>query len=442
MDKQAIVKRLKEDGLVGAGGAGFPTYVKLQSEVDTVIANAAECEPLLYSDKALMKKYTVEFLQGLSIACELTGASRGIIAVKGKYPDIIEMIKENMFPHQEIFELPDSYPVGDEQVLVWEVLNRIVPEGGIPLQVGVVVQNVGTLLNIFNSVEENKPVTSRFITVTGEVVHPFVGEVVIGTPIKELLDYAGGVNPEYKSNYVILEGGPMTGSIVEDSSKPVSKTTSGIIVLPPHHFIVHQLLARESLIVKKAQAFCCMCRSCTEVCPRYLIGHNLRPDQIMKSVSIFGTLDTTAYLCCECGLCEVYACPLDLSPRLIARQLKQRLMEAGIKNPHTNTPAEVHMVREFRQIPGPRLIMKAGLKKYSSIKPAIIDKVIVPNLIQVLLQQHIGKPNHPVVKPGEMVKAGQAIGELEPDELGAYIHSGISGEVTGITDDYIEIKNK
>ncbi len=439
MNKKKILDQIKVSGIVGAGGAGFPTYKKLEATVDTVIANAAECEPLLYSDKDLIKKKSFGLIEGIKLSIEIVGAEKGIIAIKEKHESLIQLLEKQLPGNIEIYLLPDAYPVGDEQVLVWEVLNRIVPEGGLPLDVGVVVQNVGTLFNIYNALKNNEPVTSRFVTVLGEVEKPFVADVAIGTSISYLIDYAGGVRKEFQGRFKILEGGPMTGKLVEDINQPITKTTSGIIILPENHYIIHQLEARESLIIKKAQSYCCMCKSCTEVCPRYLIGHAMRPDELMKSVSIFNRLDTTAYLCCECGLCEIYACPMDLSPRLVARQLKQKLIEAGIKNPHNITPTRVHTVREFRQIPGNRLIMKANLRKYKVV-PDSIETKLSSNIILIPLKQHIGVPAKPVVKINDKVTTGQVIAKVGKDFLGADIHSSINGNVTEVTDKFIKIK--
>ncbi len=438
MEKTRIRKQIKDNGVVGAGGAGFPAYFKLSSSADTVIANAAECEPLLYSDKELLRRHPEEFIKGLQLAVQLTGASRGIIAIKGKYKDIISTLEKFLSSELEIFRLPDAYPVGDEQVLVWETLKRIVPEGGIPINVGVVVQNAATLYNIYNAVEKNLPVIKKFVTVTGAVEKPFVAEVAIGTEISKLIEFAGGVKKELNNRFEILEGGPMTGKLVP-LNHPVSKTTGGVIVFPENHYIIHQLKSRASVIIKKAQSFCCMCRSCTEVCPRYLIGHNMKPDQIMKSVSILNELDTRAFLCCECGLCEVYACPLDLSPRLVARQIKAQLLEKGIKNPHHTIPGNVHSVREFRQIPSNRLIMKANLQKYNQT-PESITSPILPDSVSIFLQQHIGVPAKSVVKVGEKVREGQVIARVDENSLGADIHSSISGTVVEVNDKLINIK--
>ncbi|HDS08908.1 MAG TPA: hypothetical protein ENN73_01660 [Firmicutes bacterium] len=438
MDNAEILSRIKDNGVVGAGGAGFPAYFKLSARADTVIANAAECEPLLYSDKVLLKNHPDEFIKGLEIAVMLTGARKGIIGIKGKYKDIISILEKYLSPGIEIFPLPDSYPVGDEQVLVWEVLKRIVPEGGLPINVGVVVQNAATLFNIYNAVEKDEPVIKKYVTVTGEVEKPFVAEVAIGTEISKLIEFAGGVNRELGGRYEILEGGPMTGKLVS-ASHSISKTTGGVIILPENHYIIHQLKARESVIIKKAQSFCCMCRSCTEVCPRYLIGHEMKPDQIMKSVSIFKEMDTRAFLCCECGLCEVYACPLDLSPRLVARQLKARLLSEGIMSTHNVQPVAVHSTREFRQIPSGRLIMKAHLAKYR-YEPEYLMNLIIPDSVTVFLKQHIGVSAKPMVNIGDGVKAGQMIGKIGKDDLGADVHSPITGKV--IEADKVKIKIK
>ncbi|MEQ8170734.1 MAG: SLBB domain-containing protein, partial [Candidatus Eremiobacterota bacterium] len=209
---EKIKKSVREAGIVGAGGAGFPTYVKYNACVDTVIVNAAECEPLLRVDQQLAARETEKLLKGLELACIATGASRGIVGIKGKYKKAISSI-ENVLKTAEfsvpiaIHLLKNYYPAGDEHVLVYDVTGKIVPEGGIPLEVGVVVNNVNTLLNVADSMK-GLPVTDRPLTITGEVQKPVTVRLPVGTSVRDAIAVAGGATVK---DFVVVSGGPMMG---------------------------------------------------------------------------------------------------------------------------------------------------------------------------------------------------------------------------------------
>jgi len=165
---RAIAQRVRDAGIVGAGGAGFPTHVKLEADAEIVIANGAECEPLLHCDKETLRAHAHDVLEGLSLAAEATSASRAVIALKGHYRQTVTCVREvarRQFPAIELCELDNFYPAGDEHVLVQEVTGRVVPEGGIPIHVGVVVQNVVTLGQVARAVRSAEPVTHRPVTV-------------------------------------------------------------------------------------------------------------------------------------------------------------------------------------------------------------------------------------------------------------------------------------
>src|SRR5450756_2081344 len=200
--QRARVLRVEEIGVVGAGGGGFPSAVKLNTHIATVIANAAECEPLLHKDKELLHHKAEPFLCGLSAAMEMTGAAEGIIAVKEKYRDIIDALQSQAPRGIRIAPLPDVYPAGDEFVLVHLVTGRTIPPGGLPKDVDVVVANVETLMNI----GLDQPVTHKFLTVAGAVENPITLRVPIGISIGEVIAAAGGASiPEFS----VLLGGVM-----------------------------------------------------------------------------------------------------------------------------------------------------------------------------------------------------------------------------------------
>ena len=191
-----VVHKVRAAGVVGAGGAGFPTHVKLQAEVQRVLANGASCEPLLASDPYLMTHHADLVIDGLRRVMECTRADKGTICIKSKHGSALEALRSRSTVDSTagdiaVFELEDFYPAGDEFILVNEVLGKTVPEGGIPLNVKVVVSNVESLMNISLAMR-GKPVTDRYLTVCGEVVRPMIVKAPVGTPVHDVIALAGG----------------------------------------------------------------------------------------------------------------------------------------------------------------------------------------------------------------------------------------------------------
>ncbi len=339
----------------------------------------------------------------------------------------------------ELFFLGNYYPAGDEQDLVCDVTGRIVPEGGIPLDVGVVVDNVGTLINIAEAVH-GIPVTHRVLTVGGAVNKPVTVSVPIGTSVQEVIELAGGIRIR---DYVIIDGGPMMGRIVEDTSSPVTKTTSGILVLPGDLSFIKKKRRNFRADVRRAKSVCDQCFECTIVCPRYLLGHSLEPHRVMRmffidpDLSRYRKKETFAFLCSQCGLCDFYACPTDLSPKNIFRELRTTLVQAGVKNPHHKKLEQPREVREGRRVSVSRLISRLGIREYEH--PAKFQNVdYEPGRVRIPLNQHIGAPSRPVVKAGDNVKKGDLIGELS-GTVSTRVHASMDGRVTYVNS-YIEIE--
>src|ERR1035438_466236 len=249
------VDRLEELGIVGAGGGGFPVAAKFKTKVSLVIANAAECEPLLHKDKELLPHLSEPFLRGLRIAMDLVGAPEGVIGIKEKYHEIIEALEGQAPQGVRVVPLPDCYPAGDEFILVHLVTGRVIPPGGLPKDVDTVVSNVETLINI----GLDQPVTHKYLTVAGAVQNPITVRVPIGISIGEAIDAAGGATV---SDFGILLGGVMMAKPAAGLDVPVTKTTGGIVALPSSHSLVR----RHNLPLKQVQRIgrsaCDQCRFC------------------------------------------------------------------------------------------------------------------------------------------------------------------------------------
>ena len=436
---QQIIEKIKDAGVIGAGGAGFPSHVKLSGQAEVVVVNGAECEPLLRVDQQLMVVEAEKMVQGLEYALEVTEAKEGVIALKAKYKEAIATLEKVIAGknHIRIYILDDCYPAGDEHVTLYESTGRLVPQGGIPLKAGAVVTNVETLINICNA-QEGIPVTDTYLTMCGAVPNPITVKVPVGITVREAFALAG---VKSFSGYGIIDGGPMMGAILEDVDQPVVKAAKGYILLPEdHHLIANRRLSMET-ISHRAQTACIQCRFCTDLCPRYLLGHEIEPHKIMRALKYSQFNEETirmAFTCSECGMCEQYSCIAGLSPRTVNANLKRMLSSNGIKPLDPPDPQVVHPNRRDRKIPTKRLISRLNLKLYD-VKAPLTDETFTFDKVTLPLRQHIGAPSVPVVTAGQSVTKGDLVAKIPEDALGANIHASISGVIAEVSDSAIVI---
>jgi Na+-translocating ferredoxin:NAD+ oxidoreductase RnfC subunit len=428
---QASVEQIQSWGVVGAGGAGFPTHVKLKAKAEVIILNAAECEPLLHKDKELLRNYPDEVIAGLEQARRLVGAGEAVIGIKGKYHDVIELLRPKLPESMRIVELADSYPTGDEFILVYDVTKRIIPPGKIPLAVGVVVTNVETALNVARA----RPVTEKYLTVAGAVKEPVTIGVPVGITYREAIELAGGAEVP---DPVALVGGVMMGRLAEDLGDVVTKTTGGLIVLPKDHRLAerYRLSGNWKPTSRIGASACDQCSFCTEFCPRYLLGHPIEPHKAMRSLgySMVGEANVIGTLfCCECNLCTMMACPEDLDPSKVCVQNKRRLMSEGRKWEVEAVAIRPELHLDNRRVPIGRLIRKLGLSDFKNKGP-MLESTVAPKRVRLPLKQHVGAPATATVKVGDTVKAGDVIARPDEGKLGAVIHASISGRVSQVTD--------
>ena len=436
-DAQTIRERVRAAGVVGAGGAGFPAHVKLQAQVDTFLVNAAECEPMLKVDQQLMAVQAERLIHGVQYAMTATGASSGIIALKEKYQQAINALTPLLPAGIRLHILPDVYPAGDEVLTIWMATGRRVPPAALPVSVGVVVNNVQTVLNIARAVEQQYPVTRRTLTVNGAVARPITLTVPIGMSLREVLALAGGATVDDPG---FINGGPMMGGLITSLDTPVSKTTGGLLVLPKSHALIQRRMQDERTVLSVAKTVCEQCRLCTDLCPRHLIGHELSPHLLVRAVNYQQAatpqLLLTALTCSECNVCESVACPVGISPMRINRMLKRELRALNHRYEGPLNPEDE--MAKYRLIPVKRLITKLGLSDWYHDAP-LTETDYPTDKTTLLLRQHIGASAIPCVQQGEHVVRGQCVADVPSGALGAPVHASIDGIVSEITEQSITV---
>ncbi len=413
----------RECGIVGAGGAGFPTHVKLSARADTFAVNAAECEPLLYKDQTILEEALPDFISGLMLCAEAVGATRTLVGIKDKHRDLMERLRDELPRGVDVCPLRDTYPSGDEHILVYDTTGRAVPKGGIPLDVGVVVSNVETILNV----GLRKPVTEKWLTVSGAVPEILNFKVPIGVSLMDVLRAAGA--PTEGMGFIV--NGPMMGYVTDDLLAPVTKTTSGILVLPAGHSLI-QRKARATQAVHKIAYTCDQCMRCSDFCPRDLLGHYVKPHRAMISIGFSAEQATawqeTALYCCECALCTLYACPEDLDPFRMMVESKRALMAGGIK-PRKEEVEPLGMY-DFRRTPTKMLVRRLDLERFMGPHRFAQKVDLRPRTLTIPTKQHAGVPAQPVVKAGSQVSAGALLADIPEGALASKIFSPMAGRVS------------
>ncbi|MFR2836865.1 MAG: 4Fe-4S dicluster domain-containing protein [[Clostridium] nexile] len=440
MEIKELSNILQQNGIVGAGGAGFPTYAKLDERAETIILNCAECEPLLRLHRQLLEKHAREIVETFHMIGQTVGAKDIIIGIKKAYKKTIEALNECIGDYEgvRLGLLDEVYPAGDEVVLIYEVTGKVVRPGGLPIESGVAVFNVETVYNVYRAMKHNTPVVDKLVSVVAEVNNPITVRVPIGCTIEEVVAMAGGVTTP---NAVYFIGGPMMGNI-GTGAQAVTKTTNAVLVLPENHLIIQKKKSKASIDLKRAAASCCQCTMCTDLCPRHLLGHPIEPHKFMQAATCKDMQKAEIFIntmfCCSCGLCELYSCMQSLSPRSLMAEYKVGLRANGIKPPQGVEAKAVGPEREYRKVPMERLMARLDLTKYDREAP-LDDDVVDMKRVKIMLSQHIGAPASAVVKSGDKVEMGQVI--AEPGKgLSVAIHASISGTVTEVNDKYVIIE--
>ncbi len=299
LSPQELIEKVKEAGIVGMGGAAFPTHVKLsppkEKPVDVVILNGAECEPYLTADYRLMIERPNDVIEGLKVLMKILGVTKGYIGIENNKPDAIAAMKKAASDASDIkvLELEVKYPQGAEKMLIKAVAERDVPARGLPMDVGVVVQNIGTAIAIYEAARYGKPLIERVVTITGEgIKEPKNLSVKIGTLVADLVQECGGFTSSVAK---VISGGPMMGFALYSLDVPVTKGTSGILVIP-----------EEGVFHAEDFGPCIRCGRCIDICPMGLMPSML---SITSEKGFYeDAKEYNLFDCFECGSCT-YVCP-------------------------------------------------------------------------------------------------------------------------------------
>ncbi len=414
-------------GVIGSGGAGFPAHVKLKSNPDTIIMNAAECEPLLHKDMQLLLHRADTVLDGFRTVMDITGASHGIIGIKDKHHEEIALLRSKVPQSVTVMPIEDVYPAGDEVTLIYMTTGRIVQPGALPISVGCLVQNVETLYNI----GAGKPVVEKCIAVAGAVKEPATIMVPVGTTYEEVLSHFTITVPQF----AVRAGGLMMGALVTDLHTVVSKRTGALIVLPDDHHCItmYRRFATDHDTDRIAKAGCDQCSFCTELCPRYLLGQPVRPETAMRN-RMFTREDMPMlfpgnFSCCECNLCTMYACPEGLDPRGATVMEKRMFREQHLQ--WNGVQQSVHPMIDYRKVPTSKLMQRLDVARYDADGP-LKELNIRPASVRVPLAEHIGAPAIAIVSPGDAVKKYDLIARAG-GSTSSVMHASIDGTVTTVS---------
>lgn len=426
---QELKNLMRNFGIVGAGGAGFPSYAKLADGADLLLINGSECEPLLATDYILLRDELDLVLQGVSEIIAKTSISKAYIAVKAHNAERLGWKNGDMLCNGVyVSALPDIYPIGDEISLIYESTGRLIKPGKLPITEGIIVYNVETMYNLGRALRYSEPVTTKWLTIGGDVKKPTVIKVPLGAKISDIFER---LNIEVKEGYTVLDGGPSMGKVINPRTYAVNKTTKGILILPDNSQAILSKLTNEEIATKRAETACCQCTRCTDMCPRHLLGYPLEPHKMVRTakgaVEVMPDMVISATLCCGCGVCESLACNQGISPRAVIDDYKKLLSKNRLRF-DKNGEYSVMPERDFRMIPYKKWMSALGVSKFD--KDADFGGEINDfSRVELTLSRHIGVPSIPAVKDGDTVNEGDLIASAA-DGLSLPQHASISGKVT------------
>ncbi len=430
---------IKTAGVVGAGGAGFPSYAKIADGVDTVIINGAECESLLYTDLALLTHELRQIVEGIDALVANVKAERGLLCVKEHTAETLSLFDgQRLGKSVAVKVLPNVYPMGDEISLIYEATGRQVKAGSLPISVGVIVFNVETVSNIREAIRHRVAVTHKWLTVGGDIKKSVVVYVPVGMYVKELFTKLGISVPE---THAVIDGGPAMGKIIDYENAVITKTTKGLLLLPKTLPIVMSKITSLETQVRRGTSACCQCTRCTDLCPRNQLGYPLEPHKLVRiaagSASVDARIFASATLCCGCGICEHAACSQGISPRAMIFKLKAELAKEKARY-ISDEAVHARDTRGYRMISSERWKSIIGVTAYDR-HAELLKKDFAPSKVEILMRAHIGSASVPCVAVGDPVYAGELIAEAG-EGLSLPQYASIAGVCTYVDENKIIIE--
>ncbi|MBQ8659024.1 MAG: 4Fe-4S dicluster domain-containing protein [Clostridia bacterium] len=420
---------MKEAGIVGAGGAGFPAYAKLAEGADTLLINGAECEPLLYTDYIILKRETPMVLAGIKAVLEYAKIPRALLCIKRHTAEKLRWTEGQRLAENILVKvLPNVYPMGDEISLIYEALGRVVTPGNLPITSGVIVYNVETLYNVAAALKFGTNVTMKWLTIGGDIEKAIVVRVPVGTPVADLFKKYGVTVPE---THEVLDGGPSMGKLIDPETYVVSKTTKGLLILPSNIEAIESKKINVERSVARAETACCQCTRCTDMCPRALLGYPLEPHKMVRTAMgaavVLPQMVLSATLCCACGICESLACNQGISPKAVIANYKNLLAQNKMRFVGKEA-VDALPERDYRMVPSERWESVLGVLKYDKVAEFVGEDTDFPR-VEITFRQHIGAPSVPIVKDGDLVERGDKIAESAAG-LSLPQYASLSGRIT------------
>ena len=417
---------MQSAGILGAGGAGFPSYAKLAAGADTLVVNGAECEPLLYTDYHLLKRELSLVLEGIRKVMEYAQIARALLSVKQHTAEKLKWTDGQVLAERiSVKVLPNVYPMGDEISLIYESTGRVVKPGNLPITAGVIVLNVETLYNAGNAVRYGKPVTETWLTIGGDIPQPIALKVPVGTPVETVFAKYGITVPE---THTVLDGGPSMGKVIDHETAVIGKTTKGLLILPNSSPAVQSKYLDAKKSVARAETACCQCTRCTDLCPRYLLGYPLEPHKMVRTAmgvaEVMPEMVITANLCCGCGICETLACCQGISPKAVITQYKEVIGKNKIRYV-AKDEVEARAERDYRMIPSEKWESVLGVRFYDRVA-VFKDEPLEVKKVEINIRPHIGAPSVPCVQNGDRVQKGDVIATAG-EGLSIAQHASIDG---------------
>lgn len=421
---------MQNNSIVGAGGAGFPSYAKLADGAEILVINCAECEPLMYTDYMLMREEMSKIAEGAKIVMAETGIKHTYVAIKEHRAHMLGFAEGQVLAEGvTVKHLPNVYPMGDEINQIYEATGRVVKPGNLPITAGVIVYNGETVYNIWRAVNENKPVTEKWLTIGGDIPERYTVKVPVGMRVSEIFDQLGVT---VKDTHAMIDGGPSMGRIKDPATATVTKTTKSLLIIPESARAIKNKRVDTQDMLRRAASACCGCSRCTEMCPRHLLGYPIEPHKMIRvangnAANDNPSLIATASLCCSCGVCAEVCCQ-EISPKDVILNLKGILAKNKIRFQSGNETYKVSSDRPYRMIQSAKWEDMLGVHKYDVVSKYIPEK-LKASKVEILMSGHIGAPSVPAVNVGDRVEEGQLIANPGAG-LSLPQFASISGKVT------------